>query len=86
MMLIDISVPRILNPDIKALPGAHLFNLDDLQGVVSRNLASRRAALPEAGQIVDEAVAELVRWQAFRQSRGLLRPAAQDAQLRTACD
>ncbi|AWN23525.1 glutamyl-tRNA reductase [Deinococcus irradiatisoli] len=75
MMLIDISVPRILNPDIAGLEGAHLYNLDDLQGVVSRNLASRRAALPRAGEIVDDAVADLLRWQAFRESRGLHRPA-----------
>ena len=86
MMLIDISVPRILNPDIGGVTGAHLFNLDDLQGVVSRNLASRRAALPQAGLIVEEAVAELVRWQDFRQSHGLARPAAHDARLPTACD
>lgn len=86
MMLIDISSPRILNPDIGAVPDAHLFNLDDLQGVVSRNLASRRAALPEAGRIVEAAVAELVRWQDFRQSHGLLRPVVPAARLQAACD
>ena len=69
MMLIDISVPRILNPDIAGVPGAHLYNLDDLQGVVSRNLAFRRQALPRAEQIVAAAVADLVRWQAFREQR-----------------
>ena len=70
MMLIDISVPRILNPDIAGVAGAHLYNLDDLQGVVSRNLAFRRQALPRAEQIVAEAVADLTRWQQFREGRG----------------
>ena len=83
MMLIDISVPRILNPDIAAVAGAHLFNLDDLQGVVSRNLASRRAALPQAEGIVDTAMAELLRWQHFRENQ--LQEPRQD-QLMTACD
>ena len=79
MMLIDISVPRILNPEIAAVAGAHLYNLDDLQGVVSRNLASRRAALPQAESIVDSAVSELLRWQHFRETQ--LR-----SDLMTACD
>ncbi len=86
MMLIDISVPRILNPDISAVAGAHLYNLDDLQGVVSRNLASRRAALPRAGEIVDEAVSDLLRWQQFREQRRLLEPELSPPQLLSACD
>lgn len=69
MMFIDISVPRILNPDIAELEDAHLYNLDDLQSVVSRNLAARRAALPQAEGIVEELVCDLLRWQEFRASR-----------------
>ncbi|MFC4452263.1 glutamyl-tRNA reductase [Deinococcus sonorensis] len=69
MFLIDISVPRILDPAIAGVPGAHLYNLDDLQAIVQRNLASRRAALPQAEQIVEEGVAELERWSAFREAR-----------------
>lgn len=69
MLFIDISVPRILNPDIDEVVGAHLYNLDDLQGVVSRNMASRRAALPEAEQIVEELVGDLLHWHHFRVQR-----------------
>ena len=82
MMLIDISVPRILDPEIASVMGAHLYNLDDLQGVVSRNLAARRGALPQAEIIVNELVDDLQRWQAFREARGLIRAAP----LLVACD
>ena len=88
MMLIDISVPRILNPDINEVSGAHLYNLDDLQGVVSRNLAFRREALPRAEAIIDEHVGELLRWQGVRQA--MQEAHAQENVLRagllTACD
>ncbi|WP_412028294.1 glutamyl-tRNA reductase [Deinococcus yunweiensis] len=66
MFLIDISVPRILDPAIAGVPGAHLSNLDDLGAVVRRGLDSRRAALPHAEMIVREQVAELGRWHLTR--------------------
>lgn len=67
MFLIDISVPRILNPDIAEV--AYLYNLDDLTEVVSRNLASRHAALPQAHAILREAGAELRRWNWTREAK-----------------
>ncbi|GAA5534436.1 glutamyl-tRNA reductase [Deinococcus aluminii] len=69
MFLIDISVPRILDPDIGAVPGAHLYNLDDLTAIVSRNLQSRRAALPHAGAIIREAASDLSRWHLTREAQ-----------------
>ncbi|WP_293913665.1 glutamyl-tRNA reductase [Deinococcus sp.] len=88
MMLIDISVPRILNPDINSVPGAHLYNFDDLQSVVSRNLASRREALPRAEAIIDEHLGDLLRWQTVRQTmfEARLRQHQPSASLSTACD
>lgn len=84
MFLIDISVPRILNPDIAGVPGAHLRNLDDLQDLVSRNLDSRRAALPHARAIVREAAADLSRWHLTREAQ--LAPARQLHLVGQACD
>lgn len=69
MFLIDISVPRILNPDIAEVPGAYLNNLDDLTAIVSRNMASRRAALPYAEAIVREMGADLTRWHLTREAQ-----------------
>jgi len=69
MFLIDISVPRILDPDIGRVPGAHLYNLDDLTAIVSRNLQSRRAALPQAGAIIREATSDLMRWYLTREAQ-----------------
>ncbi len=69
MFLIDISVPRILNPNIADVAGAHLLNLDDLTEVVSNNLQSRRAALPYAEAIIRDSASELSRWHLTRQAQ-----------------
>lgn len=69
MFLIDISVPRILNPNIADVSDAHLYNLDDLTSIVSQNMASRRAALPQAEAIIREGAAELHRWYFTRQAQ-----------------
>ncbi|WP_291426792.1 glutamyl-tRNA reductase [Deinococcus sp.] len=69
MFLIDISVPRILNPDIAGVAGAYLYNLDDLTGIVTNNLASRQAARPHAEAIIREAAADLSRWHLTREAQ-----------------
>lgn len=69
MFLIDISVPRNLDPQIGHLPGATLFNLDDLTGIVRRNLQSRQNAIPHAEAIIREGRADLLRWYLTRQAQ-----------------
>lgn len=69
MFLIDISVPRILDPAISEVAGAYLYNLDDLTAVVQRNMQSRRAALPYAEAIVRELGSELSRWHLTRETQ-----------------
>ncbi|GGR08775.1 glutamyl-tRNA reductase [Deinococcus ruber] len=69
MFLIDISVPRILDPAIADVPGAHLYNLDDLEDIVQSNLSTRVSLLPQAQEILGEGVADLKRWNAFREAR-----------------
>ena len=68
MFLIDISVPRILDPAIAGVSGAHLYNLDDLEGIVQRNLVSRTELIPQAETIIAQGVMDLTRWNAFREA------------------
>lgn len=69
MFLIDISVPRILNPNIASVAGAHLYNLDHLTDIVQHNLQSRYAALPYAEAIIRETASDLYRWHLTRQAQ-----------------
>ncbi len=62
MLLIDLAVPRDIDPDITNLPGAHLYTVDDLQAVVSSTLERRSGAISEARQIVQEEWEDFVAW------------------------
>jgi glutamyl-tRNA reductase len=52
MVLIDIAVPRDLDPDIAAVPGVRLYDIDDLERVVEGNLNGRMREAEQAEVIV----------------------------------
>ncbi|MGH9906632.1 MAG: glutamyl-tRNA reductase [Pyrinomonadaceae bacterium] len=56
LFFIDISVPRNLDPEIGELPNAFLFDIDDLESVVSSNIREREREAERAELIVDSEV------------------------------
>jgi glutamyl-tRNA reductase len=52
LFLIDLSVPRNINPSITKLDGAYLYNVDDLQHVADANLEMRQQKARAAEDIV----------------------------------
>ena len=54
MFLIDIAVPRDIEPDVSKVNHAFLYNIDDLEAVVASNLKDRRQEASHAEQIVSE--------------------------------
>ena len=54
MFLIDIAVPRDIEPDVSKIDHAFLYNIDDLEAVVAANLKGRQQEATRAEQIVDE--------------------------------
>jgi glutamyl-tRNA reductase len=66
ILLIDIAVPRDIEPSIGELDEVFLYNIDDLQSVVEATLAGRRGAIVECQRIIEEHVLEYVAKQAQR--------------------
>jgi glutamyl-tRNA reductase len=56
MVMIDIAVPRDIEPAVREVEGIHLFDMDDLESVVKRNSAGRQAAAEAADKIVQAEV------------------------------
>jgi len=56
LVLIDVAVPRDIDPAASDVDGIHLFDLDDLETVVKRNAVGRQAAAEGAEKIVQEEV------------------------------
>lgn len=54
MFLIDIAVPRDIEPDVNKINHAFLYNIDDLEAVVASNLKERQQEAVRAEQIVSE--------------------------------
>ncbi len=57
LVLLDIAIPRDVDPAVGDLPGVQLYDLDALQDHLESALASRRAAVPQVEAIVAEEVA-----------------------------
>ena len=62
MFLVDIAVPRDIQPDVGKLNYVYLYTIDDLQKVVDENLSKRTEAAEAATGDVTEAVDEFMRW------------------------
>ncbi|NLB17219.1 MAG: glutamyl-tRNA reductase [Syntrophomonadaceae bacterium] len=64
MLLIDIAVPRDIDPALADVPGIHLLDIDDLQNVVESNLINRKKAALQAEKIIVEEIDEFNDWMA----------------------
>jgi glutamyl-tRNA reductase len=52
IFMVDIAVPRDIEPEVAELEDVYLFTIDDLQTVVNENMEGRRAAAREADQMI----------------------------------
>ena len=66
LLLIDIAVPRDIDPGVAELADVYLFTIDDLRNVVENNLRARQEAAQQADAIIDAQVAQFM-----EQLRGL---------------
>jgi glutamyl-tRNA reductase len=62
MFMVDLAVPRDIEPEVKALDDVYLYTVDDLASVVQTAKASRQAAVAQAEVIVDAGVQDFLRW------------------------
>ena len=58
MFLIDIAVPRDIDPEVSKVDNAFLYNIDDLEAVIASNLEERQREAGLAAQIVEEEAAK----------------------------
>ena len=62
LCILDIALPRDVHPTVGELSNVFLYNLDDLQSVVSANLERRRAEVPTAEQLIATEAAKYWDW------------------------
>jgi glutamyl-tRNA reductase len=68
LFLIDIAVPRDIDPEVQQLDGVYLYNVDHLEALVRENVRQREQELARCRTIIAEhSTALLNRWAAARQ-------------------
>lgn len=69
VFLVDLAVPRDIEPQVDELGDAYLYTVDDLQQIVEANLASREQAAKEAESLIDEQLVAYTQWQRSSEQR-----------------
>ena len=58
MFVLDIGVPRNVASEADVIPDLYVFNIDDLRGVVERNMAARRTKMEQGASMIAEEARE----------------------------
>lgn len=72
MFMVDLAVPRDIEPEVKALADIYLYSIDDLAHVVQSGKDSRQAAVAQAEVIIDAGVLNFMHWLDQRSSVPLI--------------
>ncbi len=62
MFVVDLAVPRDIEPAVAELEDVYLYTVDDLKDIIQENLRSRQAAAQQAEEIIDHQVEHFMGW------------------------
>jgi glutamyl-tRNA reductase len=62
LFIIDIAVPRDVDPNVLELPNVHLHDIDDLQSQAKENVLERQSEIPRVEAIIDEEAVRYLDW------------------------
>lgn len=73
MLMLDLAVPRDIEPEVSELSAIQLYNIDDLQDRVTHGLNERREAAKQAEQMIDYEVDNYIHWQHSLRANPIIR-------------
>lgn len=86
IFMVDIAVPRDIEPEVNKLRDVYLYTVDDLHEVIEENRKSRQAAAEEAEEIIENQVEHFMGWLRSLDSVDIIRSFRTQAELkRDAC-
>jgi len=62
LFMVDIAVPRDLNPDLHDLDNVYLYDIDDLEGIVASNVAERSREAQRLDSMIEEEIVAFTTW------------------------
>jgi len=63
IFMVDLAVPRDVEPEVNQLDDVYLYSVDDLQSVIEENMENRQQAAQQAHKIIDTQVSHFLEWQ-----------------------
>jgi glutamyl-tRNA reductase len=81
IFMVDLAVPRDIEPEVAQLDDVFLYTVDDLASIVSANLDARRSAVEQAEAIIDAQVGQFMNWMHNRGNVPLIRMLRENAEL-----
>lgn len=67
MFVIDLSIPRNVDPAVRQVPGLHLYDLDSLNEFIDSTLAQRNSEVPKVREIVEQEARDFIVWAKSRE-------------------
>ena len=80
MFMVDLAVPRDIDPAVADLDDVYLYTVDDLKDIIQENLHSREAAAAQAEEIIDYQVEHFMGWLRAQDSVASIRALRQQAE------
>ena len=80
MFMVDLAVPRDIEPEAGELDDVFLYTVDDLAQIVSANLDARRSAVEQAEAIIDTQVGQFMHWMQVRENVPQIRALREQAE------
>ncbi|HEX8871387.1 MAG TPA: glutamyl-tRNA reductase, partial [Candidatus Acidoferrum sp.] len=72
LFLMDLGLPRNIDPVVAQLYNTYLYTMDDLTEIVQQNRSARESEVPKAESLVEEHVGKFISWQASVELMGVL--------------
>jgi glutamyl-tRNA reductase len=61
-LLVDLSVPRSIEPSVEDVPGVILYNVDNIRSKATEALEKRMASIPQVEELINESIEEFYGW------------------------
>ena len=79
--IVDVAVPRDVEPAVGKLDDVYLYTVDDLQGVIDENMKNREQAAKQAEEIIDTQVSQFMDWMSTLDTVSTIRAIRDNAEL-----
>ncbi len=81
VFMVDLAVPRDIEPEVEQLQDVYLYTVDDLKNTIDQNMHNRRKAAEQAEEIIDTQVEHFLSWMRSQNAQSVIKDFRQQAEL-----